>query len=676
MRPGAKKRRASVGTLGIYLFLLLLEGLQVLLAAALPLLGVGFVGAAVELAQILVVVQKDLLVLPAQHHQGDGRALVRGPLQMGQGLHKGQAGAYRAKAVFQPLGVALAKEHHHVVDGLLQRLHGPGFGRVPGGEGVHCDLEDLVDGADQDVQLLLGLHGEAMAFLLGTLAQLHQVGGVVADPLKVGGGLQKHIHLQVLVLLLYHLAQADQEAVRSVGELVQAVLFLQDLGHVLLPVVQQLLTAPGKVVRGHLAHGGDGLGGLAHGDGRGDVELLIQGVQLRVALGLFLVLRDHPQRQLHQRVGEGDQQHGGQQVEHGLEVGDDAAVGGLLPELRAPYTVGLEDAHDHHEHHRADGVAGDIRHAHPAGVLVLIADGADHGGGDAGAQVDAHDHRVGHGEGDPRPAGGGGGLGHGLQHAHGGRGALNDHGQHQAEEDAKERVGQEVQEHLEHGGAYQRLHAGGHQIQAGEQDAEADADVANGLGGLLLHEHQQNDAHQQGQRRQGVGVKEPQEPVVPGVDGAQADDLGGDGGADVGAHGDRHGLLQVQHTGAYQGHGEHDRSRGALDHRRDQRAGDHAHDHIAGDLFQHPLQRGAGAVLQAIAHQVDAVKEHGQTAQQHDHRAGYVHNTHLLSSISGSAGHEGAAKNTAGLPGWKSCQKTTGRTAARRPDPDRIVANK
>ena len=571
------------------------------------------VGALVEVAQVVVVVAQNLLVTPGQHQHGDGGAVVAGTLQMGQGVHEQQAGGDGAGAVLQALGVAVPQQPDHVVDDLLQRLDGLGQLRVVVAEDLDGGGQDLGDGTGQNLQLPDGLLGEGAALGAELLADLLEIGGIVADALEGGDGLQQHIQVAVIALALDHLAQTDQELVGGVAELIQGSLLLGDLlgeggiiGH-------QLAAAALEVLQSHGAHEGDGLVGLLQGHGGGDVQILAQTGQLGMTGGLLRLVLDDGLGQSDQCIGEGDQQGGGQQIEDRLEVGDAAGVHIGDPEGFAEDLQLLHDQHDDQERDGADGVEGDVDDTGALGVPAG-ADGADHGGGDAGAQVDAHDHRVGHGEGDA----GAGDLGHGLEHTNGGGGALDDDGQDQAEEDAEHGVVQETDEGGEGVGADQGLDAVGHQVQTHEEDAEADGDVADGLGVLLLDEHDQDDADHQGDGGQGIGIEEPQQPAAVGLDGTQADDLGGDGGTDVGTHDDGHGLPQVQHAGADQGHGQHDGGGGGLDDSGDQGTGQDAHEHIAGDFLQHPFQGCAGAVLQAVAHQLNAVEEHGQTAQQLD----------------------------------------------------------
>ena len=128
-------------------------------------------------------------------------------------------------------------------------------------------------------------------------------------------------------------------------------------------------------------------------------------MQLGMPVRLGLVVLDDLQGQLHHPVGEGNQHHGGEQIEHRLEIGDSAAVHRADPEVRPKYRQLFHHRHHNQEQHRADGIEGDVHHAGTLGVLGR-ADGANHGGGDAGAQIDAHDHGVGHGKGDA-------GAGHG-----------------------------------------------------------------------------------------------------------------------------------------------------------------------------------------------------------------------------------------------------------------------
>ena len=250
-----------------------------------------------------------------------------------------------------------------------------------------------------------------------------------------------------------------------------------------------------------------------------------------------------------------------------------------------------------------------------AGALGVLGgtDGANQSGGDAGAQVDAHDDGIDQLEG--HHAGGG----KGLEDTHHGRGALDDDGEHKAGEDAQNRhvaeVGQNVDESLRFG---QRLHGVGHADQAHEQNAKAHADVADVLGAALFDEHGQNHADDQCQRGQGIRLEERQDGTAGGVDVHQSDDLGRDGGADVGAQNDAHRLLEVQNARADEANGENNGGGGALDDGGDDGTGEKTQENILGQLTQEVFQGGAGALLEAVAHDLHTVEEHGKAAQKFD----------------------------------------------------------
>ena len=337
-------------------------------------------------------------------------------------------------------------------------------------------------------------------------------------------------------------------------------------------------------------------------------------MKLGMAQLFLLVILDDDHGQLHQLIRKGNQHNGSDQIENRLEIRDISAVHTAHPEFRREHRQLPQNSHQKQEQNRSDGIERDVDDARPLGVLGR-ADGADHGRGDAGAQIDAHDDRIGHGESDPRPRH----RCHRLEHTNRRRRALDNDRQDKAKENAEQGIIQEPHKGNKRVRTHQRLHAAGHQVQTYKQDAEADADIADGIGALGLNEHQQHNADDKSDRRKRVRVEQPQQPASVGLNGAETDDLCRDGCADIGAHDDGHGLPQIQHARANQGDRQNDGSGGALDHGGDQRARENAHHNISGDLFQHAFQCGAGAVFQAVAHQLDAVQEQGKSAQKlHD----------------------------------------------------------
>ena len=92
------------------------------------------------------MVLQDILVVPRQHHHGDGGTLVGSTLQIGQRLHEHQTAAHGTGAALQTLGVAVPEDHHHVVDGFLQWLAALGGFVVALGKGVYGNGQDFIDG--------------------------------------------------------------------------------------------------------------------------------------------------------------------------------------------------------------------------------------------------------------------------------------------------------------------------------------------------------------------------------------------------------------------------------------------------------------------------------------------------------------------------------------------------
>ena len=95
-------------------------------------------------------------------------------------------------AVLQTLGVTVAKDHNHIVNGLFQRLNGLGFFIVAIGEGINRNLQNFIHSTADDAQLPLGGIGESRAFRLEPFCQLNHIGGIVTDTLKAGNCLHQH----------------------------------------------------------------------------------------------------------------------------------------------------------------------------------------------------------------------------------------------------------------------------------------------------------------------------------------------------------------------------------------------------------------------------------------------------------------------------------------------------
>ena len=138
-----------------------------------------------------------------------------------------------------------------------------------------------------------------------------------------------------------------------------------------------------------------------------------------------------------------------------------------------------------------------------------------------------------------------------------------------------------------------------------------------------LDEHVEDDAHNRQNGPQEGGLQEHHHDVVR-VDITQAQQLRGDGSADVGAHDDAHCLLQlhdarVDETDAHDGGGG-----GALDQPGDDGPQKDPFEYVAGKTLQDMLQPAAGELLQAVRHGGHTKQERGDGAKHGD----YIRNIH------------------------------------------------
>ena len=505
----------------------------------------------------------------------------------------------------------------HVVYDLLQRLHTPGLGVVVAGKGVDRQLDDLAHGFAYDGQLALGIVGERHLLCAQPLRQLVYVRRVVADALKIGHGLHQQVHARVVALALEAVGELYEEVVRAVGKAVDALLARVDGGGHAHVVAVQLLEGDVYVLGSQRTHAADGAGCLGHGEGRGDEQFLVQHGELG---GLCLLLRvcgDELYGELHELVHKGEQHDGRRDVEKALEVCNVAAVHGFCHQLRDDSRA-LQYAHDYHKDDCAYDVEEDVRHAGALGVP-RGAEGAEEGCDDAGAYVDAHDERIHQLEGHrPRD-------GERLQHADDGGAALDDDGDGHADDDL---------EHGHLGKAREQVHKGlglregrncvGHSHHAGEEDAEAHADLARALDAALFDEHDEDNADYECRRSEGRGLEYLEHDVAGGLYIHEADDLRRYRGADVRAHDYADRLPQCEYACGQQADRQDYRGRGGLDYGSDQHAGQQPRKGVPRQLLQQNAQRIARTLFEALAHDLHAVEEHGQAAK-HGYDAEDIH---------------------------------------------------
>jgi len=247
------------------------------------------------------------------------------------------------------------------------------------------------------------------------------------------------------------------------------------------------------------------------------------------------------------------------------------------------------------------------------------AEGAEEGGDYAGAYVDAHDERIyeleGHGARDRER----------LQHADDGGAALNDDGDGHADDDLEHRHLGKAREQVHEGlGLREGRDGVGHRHHAGEEDAEAHADLARALDTALFDEHDEDDADYQRGGSEGRGLEYLEHDVAAGLYVHEADDLRRHRGADVGAHDYADGLAQSEYARGQQADRQDDGGRGGLDYGRDQHAGQQSSKGVPRQLLQQDAQRIARALFEALAHDLHAVEEHGQAAK-HGYDAENIH---------------------------------------------------
>ena len=170
----------------------------------------------------------------------------------------------------------------------------------------------------------------------------------------------------------------------------------------------------------------------------------------------------------------------------------------------------------------------------------------------------------------------------------------------------------------------QRIDRAGHVEQARKEDAEADGDVADGLGVFEEAPHDEHDADDEGDGGQCGGLEEAKEAGAGGVDVQETNDLACDRGAHVGADDDAQALVQGEDARAHEAGGDDDGGRGALDEGGDQHAQDKGLQGVVRHLPHGRLQGAGGVLLQGVPHEAHAVQEHRKAAQQGDH-VEYIH---------------------------------------------------
>ena len=426
---------------------------------------------------------------------------------------------------------------------------------------------------------------------------------MVAQTLQIADDV---LHLEPLAAVVVRQALAGdlgEILAQTVLVQVQGLLALRDGGGFGLVIGLQQADGGADGIAGGGGHllGQAAAGGDNHGrDGQHTaVQQLVGGV---CRSGLR---RDGPVRQAHQLPGKGQQQGRGAQVEDAVAHGDAGRVDGCVDDGRPEKQVNRYKQQQ--KHGAADNIEGDVDDADLSGAAAG-ADGGDHRG-DAGADVLSHDN------GQRRAVGDDTGQGQRLQNAHRGGGRLDDRGEHRAHQHPQQGIAEGGEQFGEAGHFPQRLHRAGHHLHAVHQHGEAHKNGAHVLFLLALgghgHDHADHGQHQ----GEILGLEQLHHRAAS-LDAHQAQQPGGDGGADVGAHDDANRLPQCHDARIYQAHQHDGDCGGGLDHRGDHRSQQHPLHRAGGHAAENALQLAPGQLFQAVGHNIHAVQEKCQASAQ------------------------------------------------------------
>ena len=370
--------------------------------------------------------------------------------------------------------------------------------------------------AGQVLDLMLGLGGEAALFLASGRADLHDVGGVVANAFQIVDHVEQgagQVHVAGAELQALDLDQFPGDLlVEEVDDFLPVVKFRRIHGFGGEEIVH------GKVIVGHddVRHAHDFLKELLHRHGRGGQKTAVEIFEPHRFLRLVLAAYQKV-RQLFQYAAQGQKQQRRDQIE--AHMGDGNLQTDIVPGKQGDPVRQRQERREDQEDHRADDVEQKMHHGGPLGGAV----GANGGqqAGDAGADILAEqDEQRGIQTDGARRS-------QRLQNTDAGRAALQK-GRHQrTHQYAHHRVGGVDHHILKALPVPQRLHGGGHHVHAQKQHAQAHGDLSAQLDGGAIARQLQHRAH-------------------GGEDNGKVDlhrqHQRGNGGADVRAHDDADGL--------------------------------------------------------------------------------------------------------------------------------------
>ena len=183
---------------------------------------------------------------------------------------------------------------------------------------------------------------------------------------------------------------------------------------------------------------------------------------------------------------------------------------------------------------------------------------------------------------------------------------------HQNAQNGVGELDEELPERLQLG---QGGEGGLHGLDAHEQKAQPQENLAPGPLVAPGEKRVEHDANKSEDRSQHLRAEEQEEQIVAGQP-AQTEDLRGDRGADVGAHNHAHRLPQLQNPGVDEANAHDGGGGGRVDHAGNHRAQKHALQNVIRQLFQQRGQLAAGQLFQSGGHGGHAEQEGSQSAQQ------------------------------------------------------------
>ena len=327
-------------------------------------------------------------------------------------------------------------------------------------------------------------------------------------------------------------------------------------------------------------------------------------------------LHGHPD----QHMGEGQHQRGRHQVNQGMDGCDAHHSRGSLQEGKVQEQVqGIED---NHEGGSLDDVEIQVHQGSPLTVLSGTQGGEN--GGNTGTDLRADNHRDSHAPGHID------GEGERLQDTDGTGGALDNHGKYDTDHKAHDGVAEGGQELNEGFRFLEGRHGAAHHLHAEHENGEADKDGGDILLAIRLGKHQDRHAGKGKIRGKCDRFEQVQNHAVT-ADGVQAQEPCGEGSTEVRAEDDIDSFRKLHDAGIDETDHHDSRCGRRLDQRGDAHAEEPGCEFILGNAGEKTLQLSAGSLGETSAHDIHAVEEEGETADQAADKGQHFNRTHFFS---------------------------------------------